>query len=70
MIDDKLDDPDDALSFSGVMLMPQQVAEKGRGDWLDKPEPVLRHPAALGAAASLASSRGIPALLIRADAAG
>jgi NAD(P)-dependent dehydrogenase (short-subunit alcohol dehydrogenase family) len=31
MINDKLDDTDDALSFSGVMLMPEQVAERSSG---------------------------------------
>src|SRR4051795_9337170 len=29
MINDKLDDPNDALSFSGVMLMPEEVAAPG-----------------------------------------
>lgn len=44
MINDKLDDPNDALSFSGVMLMPEQVAERIEG-LLDKPKPVLAIPA-------------------------
>jgi NAD(P)-dependent dehydrogenase (short-subunit alcohol dehydrogenase family) len=44
MINDKLDDPNDALSFSGVMLMPEQVAERVEG-LLDKPKPVLAIPA-------------------------
>jgi NAD(P)-dependent dehydrogenase (short-subunit alcohol dehydrogenase family) len=43
MINDKLDDPNDALSFSGVMLMPDQVAEQVEG-LLDKPKPVLAIP--------------------------
>jgi NAD(P)-dependent dehydrogenase (short-subunit alcohol dehydrogenase family) len=43
MINDKLDDPNDALSFSGVMLMPEQVAEHIEG-LLDKPKPVLAIP--------------------------
>ncbi|HSD24069.1 MAG TPA: SDR family oxidoreductase [Solirubrobacterales bacterium] len=43
MIMDKLDDPNDALSFSGVMLMPEQVAERVEG-LLDRPEPVLAIP--------------------------
>jgi len=43
MIDDKLDDPHDAPSFSGVMLMPEQVAERVER-LLDKPEPVLAIP--------------------------
>ncbi len=44
MINDKLDDPNDALSFSGVMLMPEQVAERIEG-LLDRPKPVLAIPA-------------------------
>ena len=43
MITDKLDDPNDALSFSGVMLMPEQVAERVER-LLDKPKPVLTIP--------------------------
>jgi NAD(P)-dependent dehydrogenase (short-subunit alcohol dehydrogenase family) len=43
MINDKLDDPNDALSFSGVMLMPEQVAERVEG-LLDKPRLVLTIP--------------------------
>jgi NAD(P)-dependent dehydrogenase (short-subunit alcohol dehydrogenase family) len=43
MIMDKLDDPNDALSFSGVMLMPEQVAEHVER-LLDKPRPVLTIP--------------------------
>jgi NAD(P)-dependent dehydrogenase (short-subunit alcohol dehydrogenase family) len=43
MINDKLDDPNDALSFSGVMLMPEQVAEHVEV-LLDKPKPVLAIP--------------------------
>ena len=43
MIMDKLDDPNDALSFSGVMLMPEEVAEHVEG-LLDKPKPVLAIP--------------------------
>jgi NAD(P)-dependent dehydrogenase (short-subunit alcohol dehydrogenase family) len=43
MITDKLDDPNDALSFSGVMLMPEQVAERVEG-LLAKPRPVLTIP--------------------------
>lgn len=38
-----LDDPDDALSFSGVMFMPQQIAERVER-LLDHPEPVLAIP--------------------------
>jgi NAD(P)-dependent dehydrogenase (short-subunit alcohol dehydrogenase family) len=43
MINDKLDDPNDALSFSGVMLMPEQVAERVER-LLDKPQAVLTIP--------------------------
>ncbi len=43
MINDKLDDPNDALSFSGVMLMPEQIAERVER-LLDKPKPVLAIP--------------------------
>jgi NAD(P)-dependent dehydrogenase (short-subunit alcohol dehydrogenase family) len=44
MIADKLDDPNDALSFSGVMLMPEQVAQRAV-ELIDKPKPVLAIPA-------------------------
>jgi NAD(P)-dependent dehydrogenase (short-subunit alcohol dehydrogenase family) len=44
MINDKLDDPNDALSFSGVMLMPEEVAERAVA-LIDKPKPVLTIPA-------------------------
>src|SRR3954449_9585456 len=43
MIKDKLDDPNDALSFSGVMLMPEKVAARA-GELIDKPKPVLAIP--------------------------
>jgi len=43
MVNDKLDDTNDALSFSGVMLMPEQVAERVEG-LLDKPKAVLAIP--------------------------
>jgi NAD(P)-dependent dehydrogenase (short-subunit alcohol dehydrogenase family) len=43
MINDKLDDPNDALSFSGVMLMPEEVAERAVA-LIDKPKPVLAIP--------------------------
>jgi NAD(P)-dependent dehydrogenase (short-subunit alcohol dehydrogenase family) len=43
MINDKLDDPNDALSFSGVMMMPEEVAGHVER-LLDKPEPVLAIP--------------------------
>ena len=38
-----VDDPEDALSFSGVMFMPQQIAERVER-LLDRPEPVLAIP--------------------------
>jgi NAD(P)-dependent dehydrogenase (short-subunit alcohol dehydrogenase family) len=43
MIADRLDDPNDALSFSGVMMMPEQVAEHV-DRLLDKPKAVLAIP--------------------------
>ena len=43
MIMDKLDDPNDAVSFSGKMLMPDQVAARVE-KLLDKPKPVLTIP--------------------------
>lgn len=43
MIADRLDDPNDALSFSGVMLMPERVAEHV-DRLLDKPKAVLAIP--------------------------
>jgi short-subunit dehydrogenase len=48
MLFDKLDDPHDALSFSGVMLMPEQVAERIEG-LLDKPKAVIAIPRWRGA---------------------
>jgi NAD(P)-dependent dehydrogenase (short-subunit alcohol dehydrogenase family) len=43
MINDKLDDPNDALSFSGVIMMPAEVAARVER-LLDKPKPVLAIP--------------------------
>jgi NAD(P)-dependent dehydrogenase (short-subunit alcohol dehydrogenase family) len=57
-----VDDPDDALSFSGVMLMPEQVAEKV-GGLLEKPKPVLAIPAWRGRFARFFDNH--PALTIR-----
>ena len=62
MINDKLDDPDDALSFSGVMLMPEQVAERVEG-LLDKPKAVLTIPAWRGRFARFVDRH--PALSLR-----
>ena len=53
MIADKLDDPNDALSFSGVMMMPEQVAEHVER-LLDGQSPCSRSLA--GAGSSRASS--------------
>jgi NAD(P)-dependent dehydrogenase (short-subunit alcohol dehydrogenase family) len=60
MID--LDDPDDALSFSGVMLMPDQVAERVVG-LLERPKPVLAIPAWRGRFARFFDNH--PALTLR-----
>jgi NAD(P)-dependent dehydrogenase (short-subunit alcohol dehydrogenase family) len=43
MIQDKLDDPNSAPSFSGKMLMPDEVAEQVAG-LLERPRPVLTIP--------------------------
>jgi short-subunit dehydrogenase len=48
MLFDKLDDPHDALSFSGVVLMPDQVAERIEG-LLEKPRAVVAIPRWRGA---------------------
>jgi NAD(P)-dependent dehydrogenase (short-subunit alcohol dehydrogenase family) len=48
MLFDKLDDPDAAPSFSGVLLRPEQVAAEIPG-LLDKPRPVLAIPRWRGA---------------------
>ena len=48
MLEDKLDDPDAAASFSGVMLTPEQVAERVEA-LLDSPRPVLTIPRWRGA---------------------
>jgi NAD(P)-dependent dehydrogenase (short-subunit alcohol dehydrogenase family) len=57
-----VDDPDDALSFSGVMMMPEQVAEKV-GGLLEKPKPVLAIPAWRGRFARFFDNH--PALTLR-----
>jgi NAD(P)-dependent dehydrogenase (short-subunit alcohol dehydrogenase family) len=57
-----VDDPDDALSFSGVMFMPEQVAERV-GRLLEKPKPVLAIPAWRGRFARFFDNH--PALTIR-----
>jgi NAD(P)-dependent dehydrogenase (short-subunit alcohol dehydrogenase family) len=43
MLEDKLDDPDASASFSGTMLVPDQVAERVEG-LLDRPRPVITIP--------------------------
>ena len=43
MIMDKLDDPHDALSFSGQMLMPDQAAARVE-KIVDRPKPVVTYP--------------------------
>lgn len=43
MLEDKLDDPDAAASFSGVMLTPERVAAKV-GGLLDRPRPLIAIP--------------------------
>jgi NAD(P)-dependent dehydrogenase (short-subunit alcohol dehydrogenase family) len=57
-----VDDPDDALSFSGVMLMPEEVAERIER-LLDKPKPVLAIPAWRGRFARFFDNH--PALTLR-----
>ena len=48
MLEDKLDDPDAAASFSGVMLTPERVAER-ISSLLDSPRPVVTIPRWRGA---------------------
>lgn len=43
MLEDKLDDPDAAASFSGTMFTPEQVAERAE-TLFDKPRPVMAVP--------------------------
>jgi NAD(P)-dependent dehydrogenase (short-subunit alcohol dehydrogenase family) len=57
-----VDDPDDALSFSGVMFMPQQIADRVMG-LLDRPEPVLAIPRWRGRFARFFANH--PRLLVR-----
>ena len=59
MIADRLDDPNDALSFSGVMLMPEQVAEHV-DRLLDKPKAGADHTPLAGALRSLLRSPSRP----------
>jgi hypothetical protein len=48
MLEDKLDDPDAAASFSGTMHSPEEVASKMQAV-LDRPRPVLAIPRWRGA---------------------
>ena len=48
MLEDKLDDPDAAASFSGTMLTPDRVAAR-IGDLIDRPRPVVTVPRWRGA---------------------
>jgi NAD(P)-dependent dehydrogenase (short-subunit alcohol dehydrogenase family) len=43
MLEDKLDDPEAAASFSGVMLTPEKVADRV-GGLIDRPRPVVTIP--------------------------
>ena len=68
MLHDKLDDPQAALSFSGVLLQPEDVV-KAVGTVLDKPRPVTAIPhwrgalARLGAAFPSLGSAALPLLV-------
>jgi NAD(P)-dependent dehydrogenase (short-subunit alcohol dehydrogenase family) len=48
MLEDKLDDPEAAASFSGVMLTPEKVADRV-GALIDRPRPVVTIPRWRGA---------------------
>lgn len=67
MLHDKLEDPQAAMSFSGVLLQPEDVV-RAVGQVLDKPRPVLAIPrwrgaiARLGAAFPRLAATGIPLL--------
>jgi NAD(P)-dependent dehydrogenase (short-subunit alcohol dehydrogenase family) len=53
MLQDKLEDPSAAASFSGTMLLPEQVAERVERV-LDRPRPVVTMPRSRGALLRLA----------------
>ena len=55
MLHDKLEDPQAALSFSGVLLQPEDVV-RAVGKVLDKPRPVMALPAWRGAIARLGAA--------------
>jgi NAD(P)-dependent dehydrogenase (short-subunit alcohol dehydrogenase family) len=63
MLQDKLDDPSAAASFSGVMMRPEKVAERIM-TLLDRPRPVLTIPRWRGALVRL--SECFPGLTLRA----
>jgi NAD(P)-dependent dehydrogenase (short-subunit alcohol dehydrogenase family) len=55
MLEDKLDDPEAALSWSGTLLAPEQVAEVV-GDLLRRPRPVVSVPRWRGGLARLSAA--------------
>lgn len=55
MLHDKLEDPQAALSFSGVLLQPEDVV-RAVGKVLDKPRPVMALPAWRGALARVGAT--------------
>ncbi|WP_031086926.1 SDR family oxidoreductase [Streptomyces sp. NRRL WC-3549] len=63
MLHDKLDDPASALSFSGKLLMPEEVVDAVR-KVLDRPRPVTALPGWRGLQARLADA--VPVLGLRA----
>jgi len=62
MLEDKLEDPDAAGSFSGQLLMPEQVATEV-GKLLDRPRPVLTIPRWRGAMIRIFDA--FPGLMVR-----
>lgn len=62
MLEDKLDDPDAAASFSGTMLSPEQVAARVSG-LVDSPRPVVAIPRWRGAVVRLMDA--FPGLAVR-----
>jgi NAD(P)-dependent dehydrogenase (short-subunit alcohol dehydrogenase family) len=62
MLEDKLEDPDAAGSFSGQLLMPEQVATEV-GKLLDRPRPVLTIPRWRGAMIRIFDA--FPSLMVR-----
>ena len=62
MLEDKLDDPDAAASFSGSMLTPERVADRVSG-LIDRPRPVVTIPRWRGAVVRMIDA--YPGLAIR-----